>query len=242
MIVNDDDDEYKFDEPSSAALEAFASIMPAFSFTNSTDENDRSPPRIPAVTAIEDSAKEEDDAFEFKLFKTSVPEKISIQAPIEATYPLPTRPMSYYFHEPTPSDLFNIQKSAIDGETVRELAQVAYPWNSRPRRLKRYTTSGELIKHDQASIARDPDSDKKQKRRWRPSKTRRDKFKQIKREEVERAQRLAQLHSRSGRSNGRGGGFGQRGRGRGSGHDHPTREVKKVAVTTGYPRKGGPPV
>lgn len=234
------DEDIQFVAPSAAELEAFANAMPAFSFSDSAD----SAPATAATQIAEDVEDNPDEAFEFKLFKSAVPEKVSLQVKAEPSYPAPVRPQSYYFHQPTNHDRSQIQQSAIDGETVMKLSQIPCPWNTRPKRLSRYTKDGLLIKHDADSAAILKQSAETRKTsRWRPSKARRDKFKQLAQAEAERAARLAKLRAgrggsvRGGRGSARGGINGNRPR-----DTIAKKDTEKKPPPKGYPRKGGPPI
>lgn len=220
MITDGGDD--VSERPTAKELEAFANAMPAFTFTETVKDNTTEP----ELTA------DPEETFDFKLFSNAAFEKVSLHVAEEITYPLPVRPHEYYFHETSSVQKLQLEQSAMDATKILELSKIPCPWNARPKRLKRYTTGGLLIKHDAPEQATPM---LKKKGRWRPSKARREKFKEFKRMEEERIARVAGFKTGRGGSSARGSVRTPR---------KPTekRENTKKPVVKGYPRKGGPPV
>lgn len=207
-----------FQEPSAADLAALAKFMPTFDATQAVEKTTKDTSNTPDIEAPTRS----DDEFEFRLFDKS--ERVRIEEPVEVVYESPKRPQSYYQQMPDSERTRRIRDSVIDGDKVRADSMISWPGCFKSRRST-------LIKIEDSK-------DKKPKRRWRPSKQRRDTFKKLKAiEEQKKRQRIA---SRLGR------GSAQKDRGLHK-KNIPLKTSSKTSnklqvKSGGYPRKSGPPV
>ncbi|ORY85514.1 hypothetical protein BCR37DRAFT_391289 [Protomyces lactucae-debilis] len=209
-------DEDGYVEPDQAQLAALASFMPDFEVVeHATGDSASSVASADAASVAEDVEPEfkaeEGEEFTYRLFSNVSTTKLNTaqeeqrddvdeHGDIRYIHVEQKRSFDYYYQ---PSRLEALQSctTVIDGDTVLKLSQQPWPGCAATDRVMH-------IKLDLSD---------KGKKRWRPSKARRDRFKLIKEQEAQKErQRAASRAGQRGRG-GRGGGMSRtRGRGRGS--------------------------
>lgn len=210
-------EEEAYHEPDASQLEALANFMPDFEVVEHAESEDE----LNADGSDGDKAHQEADAealvenaqeFTYRLFSNVSTTKLEASRADSATdldehgdvryiHVEQKRPMSYYFQESRLEELRHCV-SVIDGETVLRLSHQPWPGCAAP---------------DRVLHLRQPDTVSKTKKRWRPSKARRDRFKILKvQEEQKERQRAASRAGQRGRG-GRGHGSSRGGRSRGRG-------------------------
>ncbi|BFZ65224.1 hypothetical protein YB2330_006387 [Saitoella coloradoensis] len=175
---------------------------------------------VPFTTHLANEEEGGEEVFEFNLFGGGGGMKIKVaeEAPVEEKWVRMERPISYYVVDSSDKvRRAQIEAAAISGTQIIHLATHSLePLLTNPRKLLRISalTRRPIPAHLPPTISAADYEAANPRRRWRPSKKRREFEKRKKAEEEEKARRKAAKAGRGGRGGGRGGQVGSAAGGR----------------------------